>query len=1676
LCSYGPLMFSTEVMVVQCLSRFCGRELLLTFDNYFKFGQNEMINQKTVVFDHFAKYDIMVTEVNMNDGKKSTGLQIWKNSTMAQLVLDRLSNTHIYYDGLNRCERSASKVNASEINPLLLSSFFDDIPVSLYDFWNFIKENEYQTVQNVPGVTTYSKNITLQNHTAAVTIDLFDPAYLLPKGGSFNVPLHMNILMYEKAGEEVGKVVGNVSYSFFGFNANLTENDKEKYFLLQLCKTFNCIVLFSHRKLIYSDEQKVIAFTNNPDSNLTFNRVVNVTNLNSFVIHDFNSGIQYVVDANSMHCIAVSALPPMSGDARILNQTTAYTLIALKSATDILTMFDQFTYGYVGKRMYDENFFDVWISRGENQTVNSSTVYELWMQTNGKVHLASYTFFNFAAVDVRQTLWKNAHIQPCLRFEENNSYLSFTVNRTISKLNDFGVKEIEKGLVERLSAIADISPLRFSTFSFQPNGNNTFVFFQLANVADINGTRTETYKEEKNLIVAVDTLNKTLEGDNIVVVVHNFQGDSMNSFAEALYDNNAEWPDELTFRRGDVLKVLERNPAKGLAQGWWLCFDPSTGKTGIAPSNRLKSMDRPPSSSQSRLITPRRIGDVFVYDQSNFKAVADGNGNGAAHPFDYKKAFLLNDFLPMKNNEIVENVEETEDNRGDVDEEDIYDVPTASTVGRKPVIRNVPITLVREPSEAGLSKKSSAEERSTVVYDSPSVVVQRSSLTSGLLGRGVQRPALVEPTFSKTAMAKLFAAGDASAEGCLHSVGSSSQSSQSDRFSYSSDSSSAGFRGTVPVELESQGKDLYDVPTGTRAKADLTKPTVDALPPVDELSSLCLLSSTAPKPALKQAHSELQQLFDQYKANMATLADSSSLLPFTDAQWSALTKNCRTTLSLLRRLLQLVGEAADPSLQQSVGLMQRLASDMEAPSAMRDADRTYPLMRQFTIVARRSRWQNGKIVPITTTANGEEGNANDADGILNNASTASVADDSAYDFVENVSLTNRSHSNGSLDVDDRRLLRFYSSQIDSHIHCLSSAIDDFLAAVENNQPPRSFIGLGKLVILAAHKLVYIGDNIAQCVHSRSVQLIVTEHADRLCDVLRACVASTKLAAQNYPAIPSIQAMISSVVAVSQSAQQLRLFVNNFLPMKNNEIVENVEETEANRGDVDEEDIYDVPTASTVGRKPVIRNVPITLVREPSEAGLSKKSSAEERSTVVYDSPSVVVQRSSLTSGLLGRGVQRPALVEPTFSKTAMAKLFAAGDASAEGCLHSVGSSSQSSQSDRFSYSSDSSSAGFRGTVPVELESQGKDLYDVPTGTRAKADLTKPTVDALPPVDELSSLCLLSSTAPKPALKQAHSELQQLFDQYKANMATLADSSSLLPFTDAQWSALTKNCRTTLSLLRRLLQLVGEAADPSLQQSVGLMQRLASDMEAPSAMRDADRTYPLMRQFTIVARRVLDQLRMHLNNFNNNNNKQSRWQNGKIVPITTTANGEEGNANDADGILNNASTASVADDSAYDFVENVSLTNRSHSNGSLDVDDRRLLRFYSSQIDSHIHCLSSAIDDFLAAVENNQPPRSFIGLGKLVILAAHKLVYIGDNIAQCVHSRSVQLIVTEHADRLCDVLRECVASTKLAAQNYPAIPSIQAMISSVVAVSQSAQQLRLFVNIPLLGGTKRALSG
>ncbi|KAM3877994.1 cas scaffolding protein family member 4 [Diretmus argenteus] len=59
---------------------------------------------------------------------------------------------------------------------------------------------------------------------------------------------------------------------------------------------------------------------------------------------------------------------------------------------------------------------------------------------------------------------------------------------------------------------------------------------------------------------------------------------SKNKLAKALYDNTAECPDELAFRRGDIITVMDQNVMG--TSGWWMCS--LYGRQGLAPANRLQ--------------------------------------------------------------------------------------------------------------------------------------------------------------------------------------------------------------------------------------------------------------------------------------------------------------------------------------------------------------------------------------------------------------------------------------------------------------------------------------------------------------------------------------------------------------------------------------------------------------------------------------------------------------------------------------------------------------------------------------------------------------------------------------------------------------------------------------------------------------------------------------------------------------------------------------------------------------------------------------------------------------------------------------------------------------------------------------------------------------------------------
>ncbi|CAH1779460.1 unnamed protein product [Owenia fusiformis] len=132
----------------------------------------------------------------------------------------------------------------------------------------------------------------------------------------------------------------------------------------------------------------------------------------------------------------------------------------------------------------------------------------------------------------------------------------------------------------------------------------------------------------------------------------------------------------------------------------------------------------------------------------------------------------------------------------------------------------------------------------------------------------------------------------------------------------------------------------------------------------------------------------------------------------------------------------------------------------------------------------------------------------------------------------------------SLHDNDKQILEFYSGQMETHSSLLTNAIDAFLSCCEYNQPPKVFIAHSKFVVLAAHKLVYIGDTLHRNLLHQDCSARIMGLANKLCECLKLTVTTTKNAALNYPSIEASQQMVDSVVGVSHAAENLKMGIIN----------------------------------------------------------------------------------------------------------------------------------------------------------------------------------------------------------------------------------------------------------------------------------------------------------------------------------------------------------------------------------------------------------------------------------------------------------------------------------------------------------------------------------------------------
>ncbi|XP_043220619.1 breast cancer anti-estrogen resistance protein 1-like isoform X1 [Amphibalanus amphitrite] len=82
--------------------------------------------------------------------------------------------------------------------------------------------------------------------------------------------------------------------------------------------------------------------------------------------------------------------------------------------------------------------------------------------------------------------------------------------------------------------------------------------------------------------------------------------------ALAMFDNLADSPDELSFRRGDTLTVVEQNT--GGLQGWWLCS--FRGRQGIVPGNRLQLLEGVYDPAQAAKVAAQMHGTTGRFRRS----------------------------------------------------------------------------------------------------------------------------------------------------------------------------------------------------------------------------------------------------------------------------------------------------------------------------------------------------------------------------------------------------------------------------------------------------------------------------------------------------------------------------------------------------------------------------------------------------------------------------------------------------------------------------------------------------------------------------------------------------------------------------------------------------------------------------------------------------------------------------------------------------------------------------------------------------------------------------------------------------------------------------------------------------------------------------------------------------
>uniref|UniRef100_A0A673UY59 Solute carrier family 22 member 17 n=1 Tax=Suricata suricatta TaxID=37032 RepID=A0A673UY59_SURSU len=134
-----------------------------------------------------------------------------------------------------------------------------------------------------------------------------------------------------------------------------------------------------------------------------------------------------------------------------------------------------------------------------------------------------------------------------------------------------------------------------------------------------------------------------------------------------------------------------------------------------------------------------------------------------------------------------------------------------------------------------------------------------------------------------------------------------------------------------------------------------------------------------------------------------------------------------------------------------------------------------------------------------------------------------------------------------LPTGDLQLLHFYSGQCQSHYSALQAAVAALMSSTQANQPPPLFVPHGKRVVVAAHRLVFVGDTLGRLAASTPLRAQVGAAGTALGQALRATVLAVKGAALGYPSRLAAQEMTQRVAELAGQALQFTTLLSSLAP-------------------------------------------------------------------------------------------------------------------------------------------------------------------------------------------------------------------------------------------------------------------------------------------------------------------------------------------------------------------------------------------------------------------------------------------------------------------------------------------------------------------------------------------------